>query len=142
MIIQVTTQLLMLGHQPKVHLALRLHVLIRKDQYRLESWMYYPYLVIGPNIQLDGSQGLLGDSLCVQGLIFCIAKATFHVRKLEGCFLSTLDAQGIEGYEPWWPTGSSLLDNAPSYRSIGQIAPGYPCPSWLQYGDIGRNPRW
>ena len=31
MIIQVTTQLLMLGHQPKVHLALRLHFLIRKD---------------------------------------------------------------------------------------------------------------
>ena len=31
MIIQVMVQLLMLGHQPKIHLVLRLHVLIRKD---------------------------------------------------------------------------------------------------------------
>ena len=103
--------------------------------------MYYPYLVIGLNIQLDGSQGLLGDGLSMQGSIFHIAKTTFHVRELEGCFLSTLDAQGIEGYKPWWPTGSSLLCNPPSYWSIGQIAPGYPCPSQLQCGGIGQNPQ-
>ena len=133
-------QLLMLGYQPKIHLVLRFYVLIRKDWYCLESWMYYPYLVIGLNAQLDCSQGLLGNSLSMQGSIFSIAKATFHIRELEGCFLSTLDAQGIEGYEPWLPTGSSLLHNLPSYWSIGQIAPGYPCPSWSQYGDTGRNP--
>ena len=102
--------------------------------------MYYPYLVIGLNIRLDGSQGLLSDGLSMQGLILHIAKVTFHVRKLEGCFLSTLDAQGIEGYEPWLPTGSSLLHNPPSYWSTGQIVPGYPCPSRSQCGGIGWNP--
>ena len=103
--------------------------------------MYYPYLVIGLNIQLDGSQGLLGDSLSMQSSIFRIAKTTFHIRELEGCFLRTLDAQGIEGYEPWLPTSSSLLCNLPSYQSIGQIASGCPCPSRSQCGGIGQNPQ-
>ena len=103
--------------------------------------MYYPYLVIGLHVQLDGSQGLLGDGLCMQGSIFRIAKATFHIRELKGRFLSTLDAQGIEGYKPWLPTGSSLLHNPPSYQSTGQIAPGYPCPSRSQCGGTGQNPR-
>ena len=102
--------------------------------------MYYPYLVIGLDIQLDGSQGLFGDGLCMQGSIFSIAKMTFHIGELGGCFLSALDTQGIKGYEPWWSTGSSLLHNLPSYQSIGQIAPGYSCPSRLQCGGTGRNP--
>ena len=90
--------------------------------------MYYPYLVIGLNIQLDGSQGLLGNSLCMQGPVFSTPETMFHVRKLENTSLVPWTLKGLKDTNLGCPLVHLHLTICHPIRVLAELVPDISIP--------------